>query len=74
LESDEKKFWKLIYYLDVPSRIKLFVWRACKNMLPTKISLASRLPMVVEMNCAVCKAREESDLHALHNRPFVEMV
>ena len=32
-------FWKTLWRLKVPSKIRYFAWRACKNILPTKSNL-----------------------------------
>ena len=43
--SDKGKMaglWKLVWQLKCPNKIKLFLWRACKNILPTNLSLVSR--------------------------------
>ncbi|KAK9992957.1 hypothetical protein SO802_022660 [Lithocarpus litseifolius] len=35
-------FWKTLWHLKVPSKIRSFAWRACKNILPTKSNLHLR--------------------------------
>lgn len=37
-----KEFWKLIWRLRVPNKIRSFTWRACKNILPTKANLPQK--------------------------------
>ena len=41
-ESNMKRFWKRVWELDVPHRIRHFVWRACRDILPTKRILKNR--------------------------------
>ena len=31
-----KAIWKMVWQLDCPNKIKHFMWRACKNILPTR--------------------------------------
>jgi hypothetical protein len=31
--------WKVCWNLNVPNKVKMFVWRACHNLLPTKANL-----------------------------------
>ena len=43
--SNKKKIvglWKSIWKLQCPNKIKHFLWRACKNIIPTNFCLASR--------------------------------
>ena len=40
--SNPKKwneFWNFIWSLNCPSKVKHFMWRACKNILPTNYDL-----------------------------------
>ena len=38
----DKQVWKEIWQLKVPPKIKNFLWRACRNTLPTKQALMKR--------------------------------
>ena len=43
--SDKRKsagLWKLVWQLKCPNKIKHFLWKACKNIIPTNFCLASR--------------------------------
>lgn len=35
----QKQFWKGVWNLRVPNKIKHFDWRACNNALPTMVNL-----------------------------------
>jgi hypothetical protein len=37
-----KDAWKGVWALDVPHSVKIFIWRACNNLLPTGINLLKR--------------------------------
>ncbi|KAI9180260.1 hypothetical protein LWI28_002923 [Acer negundo] len=57
-------FWKALWKLSIPVKIKLFMWRACNNFLPTNLCLANR-KVPVNPICPLCKCSEELTLHAL---------
>ena len=58
------EFWKNVWSLEVPSKIKNFVWRASKDALPIKKNLLRR-KISQDGQCEICKARDEDCLHAL---------
>ena len=64
--SDQKKrgeFWDFIWQLNCPSKVKQFMWRACKNILPTNYYLKlKKIPL--EDVCGVC-GKVESSGHVL---------
>ncbi|KAK9988306.1 hypothetical protein SO802_028545 [Lithocarpus litseifolius] len=51
--------WKSIWKLECTSKIKHFLWRACKNILPTNYCLAKRKVSKWE-GCAWCGEKETS--------------
>ena len=59
-----KEFWKFIWRLNVPNKIRNFTWRACRNILPTKANLFRRRIMA-DNTCEVCGSFEETTGHAL---------
>ncbi|KAK2648728.1 hypothetical protein Ddye_016217 [Dipteronia dyeriana] len=59
-----KSWWKFLWRLKVPPKVKLFIWRACHEWIPAMINLAKR-GMQVDTLCPLCCARDESMLHAL---------
>ena len=61
--SKSRAIWKLIWNLDCPNKIKHFMWRACRNILPSKCRLKSK-GVDVEPNCDVY-GREENTTHIL---------
>lgn len=64
--SDASKMtnlWKFIWKLECLNKIKHFLWRACKDILPTNHCLARR-KVKFEDRCAAC-GEKESSAHAL---------
>ena len=38
-QASQSGFWKRLWKMQVPNKIKHFVWRVCNNALPTKCNL-----------------------------------
>ncbi|KAH9742605.1 hypothetical protein KPL70_003002 [Citrus sinensis] len=56
--------WQNIWKLNLPGKIKNFVWKAAKNLLPTAENLWRR-KILQEPICTICKAGREDIFHAL---------
>jgi hypothetical protein len=61
---DDHTSWASIWKLQVPRAVRLYLWRACNNILPTKDKLL-RCKIVDEPNCPMCGASTESSRHSL---------
>jgi hypothetical protein len=68
--SGEKgeEIWKVLWAMEVPNTVKLFCWRACNNLLPTKTNLFFK-KVVDNMKCPCCEADDETIIHALWECP-----
>jgi hypothetical protein len=67
------RVWSFIWSLEVPNPAKLFMWRACNDLLPTRSNLARR--KIVEDNVCPCYLRDvESGLHAIWSCPAAQDV
>ena len=64
--------WKLVWKLNCPNKIKHFLWRACKNILPTNFCLASRR-VASDSSCGFCGVYESLS-HALWDCAIVAEV
>ncbi|KAK7856420.1 putative ribonuclease h protein [Quercus suber] len=56
--------WKLIWNLNVQSKVRNFLWRTCQNALSVKQNLRRR-HIINEDVCDLCKHETESVFHAL---------
>ena len=56
--------WKFLWGLEVPGKVKHFIWRALVNVLPTADNLLSR-KVDVSPICPICSAANESVYHCL---------
>jgi ribonuclease HI len=66
-------FWRDIWQLKVTNPTKTFIWRACSNILPTKVNLA-RKGVVQDDQCAICCREAESTFHVLWSCPAAKDV
>ena len=60
--SDHTHFWRTIWALNIPNKIKTFTWKACHNALPTKVNLCHR-GILEEALCEACGLSEETSGH-----------
>ena len=66
-------FWKSIWKMKVPGKIKHFIWKACTNSLPTKDNLMKR-KILNESVCSRCAEESESVVHALWSCACIKTV
>ena len=60
----EKCFWRSIWKIKVPGKIKHFLWKACSNSLPTKENLMKR-KILQDSMCQRCLNGSEDVVHSL---------
>ena len=68
-----KSIWNGIWKLEVPNRIRLLLWHAGNDSLPTRVNLARR-KLLTETTCSLCKLEPEDTLHALWKCPLLSTV
>ncbi|KAH9792028.1 putative reverse transcriptase/RNA-dependent DNA polymerase [Citrus sinensis] len=61
--------WNQLWRLEVPSKVKHFMWRALTNVLPTTENLLKKY-VEVPPACPICHANSESVCHILLHCPF----
>lgn len=62
--NSSSSFWRRLWKLNVPGKVKNFLWRIVKNVLPTTNNLLSRRVQVLP-TCSVYNAYNQSIIHAL---------
>lgn len=62
---EHKQFWQEIWSLNVPNKIRHFIWRACNESLPTKQNLYKQ-KVALNGLCECCRCEDEDILHALY--------
>ncbi|KAH9688162.1 reverse transcriptase domain-containing protein [Citrus sinensis] len=58
------KYWSALWTLELPEKLKIFMWRASNNLLPSAENLWKR-KVVEEPTCKRCKLSVETISHAL---------
>ena len=61
-DSRMRRFWKQIWQLNIPHKVRHFAWRACRDTLPTKENLIRR-KVLTEGCCELCNLGLESSSH-----------
>ncbi|KAK3221602.1 hypothetical protein Dsin_008627 [Dipteronia sinensis] len=59
-ESFRKNLWRI----NVPNKIKLFIWKACNDWLPTRANLAMK-GIPADPTCVLCYRSHETTKHEL---------
>lgn len=68
----DTEWWKRMWNLQVPLRVKHFMWRATRDVLPTKDQLLTKRVPVLEF-CPICNEGKESIYHLLVTCPFAKL-
>ncbi|XP_075640555.1 uncharacterized protein LOC142612337 [Castanea sativa] len=63
-QRTDHQVWTQLWQLRVPSKIKIFGWRACLNILPSKVNLVRR-QILTKDRCGLCQRCPESVIHAI---------
>ena len=64
MARSDDALWKLLWKLHIPSKIKVFAWRALHDILPTRVNLMRR-KIVDDGTCQLCQRENETVLHVL---------
>ncbi|KAL6566692.1 hypothetical protein OROMI_015096 [Orobanche minor] len=64
-----RDIWRWIWNIDLPEKIKVFLWKCAKNILPVKANLTKR-GVNVDPICPRCGENEETVQHALRDCPW----
>lgn len=60
------RWWKVLWKMKCPNKVKMFTWRFCKNVLPSRKALQNR-HLSIDSLCPMCRMEEETSLHILWN-------
>ena len=59
-----RRVWIALWKFWIPNKIKVFRWRACNDILPTKLNLSKRR-IIDDTMCPICMRFLELAIHAL---------
>jgi hypothetical protein len=71
--DNNRTLWKAIWNIDVPRAAKIFLWKACSGILPTKENLYSK-KITSDPLCPICNLEVETTVHALWSCPSAQDV
>ncbi|KAL3846296.1 hypothetical protein ACJIZ3_003699 [Penstemon smallii] len=73
MSSASEQRWIWLWRERIPNKIKIFMWRAMKNLIPVAAILLQR-HIPVDNFCPVCGCDEETSLHTLLLCPYARQV
>ncbi|KAL5543298.1 hypothetical protein UlMin_011008 [Ulmus minor] len=62
--SSLNSWWKRFWRLRVPSKIRIFIWKAFYNWIPSSVNLANH-GVPTQKRCLICNEADDTTLHAL---------
>ncbi|QHO51670.1 Putative ribonuclease H protein [Arachis hypogaea] len=62
--EDKREIWKEVWRIEVPQKIRMFIWKACHDILPVGSNLYKR-KMASDPICQICLKSSETVEHAL---------
>ena len=71
--ANDSEFWRNLWGMEVPSKVKNFVWRVCKEALPTRRNLF-RKKITTFALCENCRVNDEDCAHATFYCPNLQVV
>ncbi|XP_074327916.1 uncharacterized protein LOC141665831 [Apium graveolens] len=69
----DRKFWNKIWHLKLPGKVRNFIWRMCRDVLPTAANLINKQVNIVD-RCLWCQTHIEDSMHILFRCTFAREV
>ncbi|KAK4384943.1 putative mitochondrial protein [Sesamum angolense] len=67
------QLWHKVWQAPAPNKVKLFIWRAIRNILPTASNLQRRIPYD-NFSCPLCESVSEGPIHTFFHCAFARQV
>jgi hypothetical protein len=71
--GQHRLLWKKLWQMHTPPVVKMFLWRACHNALPTKTNLFRR-KITMDSLCPICEVEAETIGHVLWGCPAAKAI
>lgn len=68
IQQENGSVWHAIWNLKVPNVEKNFLWKACHDILPTRVNLKTK-KIVEDPSCPLCGREQETTVHILWQCP-----
>ncbi|KAL5556985.1 hypothetical protein UlMin_039221 [Ulmus minor] len=69
--SSHTSWWKRFWRLRIPSKIRIFLWKAYHNWVPSLVNLAKH-GVPTQKRCPICNETDDTTLHALWGCKILE--
>ncbi|KAL8095515.1 hypothetical protein AgCh_036809 [Apium graveolens] len=69
----QASFWHKLWSLELLGKVTNFIWRVCRNVIPTDIALASKR-VQISTKCPWCMVKDEDIAHVLFGCSFAHGV
>ncbi|KAA3490640.1 reverse transcriptase [Gossypium australe] len=73
LQTDYKKFYKKLWDLNLPSKIKIVIWRISWNYIPTRVNMQLRKLSNIR-TCPRCGKEAETSSHVFRECPVTKTI
>ncbi|KAL8125864.1 hypothetical protein AgCh_013243 [Apium graveolens] len=71
--TPDVSFWKKMWNLDLPGKVRFFMWRTCRLCLPTAMALIEKR-VNIDSKCTWCRVANEDAKHVLFECIFARNV
>lgn len=71
IADDISGFWRRLWNLKIPPKVRNFLWRACNENFPTRVALNSKYAPVSQL-CLLCNKCVETTLYCPVSCDFVQ--
>lgn len=71
MASQVRKLWKTLWTLHTPPKVRTFIWRACSNILPTRVNLLNQ-KVQIDPRYTICDLHDITTSHIHMGMPIFQ--